>query len=236
MMATKPTERSVYIMTDLCRSIYDDPYLHRKLSIHLSKLQDLGLLYTSQQSIVHRDLKPDNILVSTRGKTMLVVLLDRSGSLVVGDKATDPEGYSTSVTKALADLWSGNIAVIPFGRDQANVLGNRVFLHADTNALSTLRGLIDTNSLQADADTPLGWAMNSTQDLFKRQGIAPCSEVVLITDGQPTGPGARVDDICNQFTPWFKSQNIPVSSYKYVDTNDTTQVKIVNKEETYING
>src|SRR5947208_1319063 len=70
---------------------------------------------------------------------LLAILLDRSGSLIASvgkSPPTDPDGYSGSVTKALADLWPGNVAVIPFGNDQANVLGNRVFPHSDANPLS----------------------------------------------------------------------------------------------------
>src|SRR5438105_5507229 len=48
-------------------------------------------------------------------QSLLVVLLDRSGSLVDEPGATDPEGYSTSVVKAIADLWPGAMIVIPFG-------------------------------------------------------------------------------------------------------------------------
>src|SRR5205807_8968186 len=47
-------------------------------------------------------------------KSFLVVLLDRSGSLIEGNPPTDPKRYSTSVTKALSDLWPGDMAVIPF--------------------------------------------------------------------------------------------------------------------------
>ncbi len=43
-------------------------------------------------------------------QSVLVVLLDRSGSL----HSSDPDGYSTSVTKALADLWPGIMIVIPY--------------------------------------------------------------------------------------------------------------------------
>src|SRR5579863_1115953 len=45
--------------------------------------------------------------------SLLVVLLDRSGSLT----STDPDEYSASMTKALADLWPGSMAVIPFTGD-----------------------------------------------------------------------------------------------------------------------
>src|SRR6266571_4486747 len=58
-------------------------------------------------------------------QSLLVVLLDRSGSLTEGASPTDPNGYSTSVTKALADLWPGQMAVIPFTGDttQLPILG-----------------------------------------------------------------------------------------------------------------
>src|SRR5205085_4693902 len=55
--------------------------------------------------------------VAPNSQSLLIVLLDRSGSLTQGSNPTDPNGYSTSVTKALADLWPGNMAVIPFSGD-----------------------------------------------------------------------------------------------------------------------
>src|SRR5260221_1728094 len=63
--------------------------------------------------------------VEPNSQSLLVVLLDRSGSLIQGNVPTDPHGYSTSVTKALADLWPGNMAVIPFSGDttQFAILG-----------------------------------------------------------------------------------------------------------------
>ncbi len=54
-------------------------------------------------------------------QSLLIVLLDRSGSLIQEPNPTDPNGYSTSVTKALADLWVGQMAVIPFSGDTASL-------------------------------------------------------------------------------------------------------------------
>src|SRR5438876_6619868 len=56
-------------------------------------------------------------------QSLLVVLLDRSGSLTYQPGATDPDGYSRSVTKALADLWPGTMAVIPFSNNATPVIG-----------------------------------------------------------------------------------------------------------------
>src|SRR5438105_605882 len=53
------------------------------------------------------------IAAKPTSQSLLIVLLDRSGSLIEGSSPTDPNGYSTSVTKALADLWPGEMAVIP---------------------------------------------------------------------------------------------------------------------------
>src|SRR4051794_30555905 len=39
--------------------------------------------------------------VEPNSQSLLVVLLDRSGSLTQGSPPTDPNGYSTSVTRAL---------------------------------------------------------------------------------------------------------------------------------------
>src|ERR1700687_4930007 len=52
-----------------------------------------------------------SITAQPTSQSVLVVLLDRSGSL----HGSDSDGYSTSVTKALADLWPGIMIVIPFG-------------------------------------------------------------------------------------------------------------------------
>ena len=146
-------------------------------------------------------------------KSLLVVLQDRSGSLITGP-TTDPEGYSGSVTNALADLWPGNIAVIPFGNDRADKLGKGVFAHSNTSDLTTLKNLVNgTFPPPNDANTPLGLAMQSAKMLFEQQGVTPCSQVVIVTDGQPTGPKAMVDEIHSQFNPWFKSQGIPVNAF-----------------------
>ena len=62
--------------------------------------------------------------------------------------------------------------------------------------------------------------MEHAKTLFEQKGATPCSQVVLITDGQPTGPQGRVDDVRNQFVPWFKSQGIPVNAFGLkLDTN-----------------
>jgi hypothetical protein len=70
-------------------------------------------------------------------ESLLVVLLDRSGSLTYQPGATDPDRYSTSVTKALADLWPGTMAVIPFSNDTTPVLGPAAL--SDQNQRNTLK-------------------------------------------------------------------------------------------------
>lgn len=87
--------------------------------------------------------------------SLLIVLLDRSGSLVVEPGATDSGDYSTSAVKALADLWPGKMAVIPFGSDAAPVLGP--YTVSDVHEREVLKRQIPEPD--PNADTPLGLAM-----------------------------------------------------------------------------
>jgi hypothetical protein len=83
---------------------------------------------------------PDPAIPDTN--SLLIVLLDRSGSLVVPPgEATDPDDYSTSAVRALTDLWPGKMAVIPFGNDTANVLGP-VDVFSDIHAREILKNQI----------------------------------------------------------------------------------------------
>ena len=161
--------------------------------------------------------------------SLLVVLLDRSGSLIAGD-TTDPEGYSGSATDALADLWPGNIAVIPFGNNKANILGNSVFAHSNTAGLSTLKNLVNaTFPPSATANTPLSLAMDQAQTLFKNGASIPsCSKIVLITDGQPDGPADSTDHDIKQ-AQWFGEHNIPMNVFALkLDANTNARQLLQN--------
>ena len=66
--------------------------------------------YGSSQGTAHLITSGCSSAVVPTSQSLLVVLLDRSGSLTEGTNPTDPNGYSTSVTNALADLWPGSMA------------------------------------------------------------------------------------------------------------------------------
>lgn len=139
--------------------------------------------------------------------SLLVVLLDRSGSLTT----TDPNDYSTSVTKALADLWPGSMAVIPFNNDRVPVWGP--YTLSDQQQRETLENAIQ--HFPVGGDTPLAPAMQKALDLFKH---APAgSRAVIVTDGSPDPPvfaGVNQNDEIEQtLLPQFCAQNIPVSTF-----------------------
>lgn len=152
------------------------------------------------------------IPASPTGHSQLVVLLDRSGSLIQQPGASDPEGYSTSVTKALADLWPGTMTVIPFGNHATPILGpadlSNPTQHAD------LKSAVEHYPI--GGDTPLGPAMHVA--LKELQGAAPGSRIILITDGNPTGQGNndgahQEQDIRDNLIRQFCEQGIPISAF-----------------------
>lgn len=150
--------------------------------------------------------KPDS-------NSILVVLLDRSGSLVAGNEPTDPNGYSGSATKALADLWPGQIAVIPFGNDQEPIVGP--YAHSDIGGITSLKHYIDNNPPSQNADTPLRPAMDKAKTLFSNS-IPACSKLVLITDGVPDAPSSpqqEVNAIKAQEIGWFHDHGLPISVF-----------------------
>lgn len=140
---------------------------------------------------------------------LLVVLLDRSGSLTYGPGATDPNGYSTSVTKALADLWPGDMAVIPFSGDATPVLGPYPMSQRDQLKQQVQNYPIGGN-------TPLAPALHKALDLLKN---APSgSKVVIVTDGSPEPPVMangvnQSDDIRHNLIHQFALQGIPISAF-----------------------
>src|SRR5947207_4621894 len=73
--------------------------------------------YGSSQGTAHLITSGCSSAVVPTSQSLLVVLLDRSGSLIEGP-TTDPNGYSASVTNVLADLWPGSMAVVPFSGTQ----------------------------------------------------------------------------------------------------------------------
>src|SRR2546428_11569747 len=120
---------------------------------------------------------------SITSQSLLVVLLDRSGSLILQPGATDPDGYSTSVTKALTDLWPGSMAVIPFSGDTiTSVLGPSAL--SDPVQREKLKN--DIQQYPIGGNTPLAPALHQALDLLK--GAPAGSRAVIVTDGSPEPP------------------------------------------------
>ena len=113
--------------------------------------------------------------------SLLAVLLDRSGSLIDGPGATDPNDYSTSVTKVLADQWPGKMVVIPFQGDSIPLQQIGPYVMTDPTQRDNLKNQIP----EADphGDTPLGPALDQALQLL--HVAARGSKVVIITDGEP---------------------------------------------------
>jgi hypothetical protein len=127
--------------------------------------------------------------------SVLLVLLDRSGSLVASDGyATDPSRYSTSITKALADLWPGILIVIPFGDPHLNgaypnvpVLPVYRATLSDSTQRETLKNNVENYPIIGG--TPLAPAMKIALDpvmVPELQNPVPGSRAIIITDGEPT--------------------------------------------------
>jgi hypothetical protein len=136
--------------------------------------------------------------------SLLIVLLDRSGSLIDEPGATDPNHYSTSVTKAIADLWPGKMAVIPFKGDTIPLKQIGPYAMSDPTQRDNLKNQIP--EADPNGNTPLGPAMDQALQLTKE--AAPGSRVVVITDGEPntmSDPDGSLEeahiryDLLNQF-------------------------------------
>ncbi|MGI9060773.1 MAG: vWA domain-containing protein [Ktedonobacteraceae bacterium] len=152
-------------------------------------------------------------------QSLLVVLLDRSGSLTYEPGATDPDGYSTSITKALADLWPGSMAVIPFSKDTTAVIGPYVL--ADQGQRDQLKNAVQNYPI--GGDTPLAPALHKAFDLLK--GAAAGSRAVIVTDGSPDpvvmNGVNQIDDVEQNLIPQFCNAGVSVSAFGL--TLDLTQ-------------
>ncbi len=143
-------------------------------------------------------------------QSLLVVLLDRSGSLVDQPGATDPDGYSTSVTRALADLWPGSMAVIPFSNEHTPVLGPAVL--SDAGQRDALKNEIQNYPI--GGNTPLAPAMQKALDLLKHASAG--SRMVIVTDGSPQpvvlNGVNQANEIRGQLIPQFCAFGVPINT------------------------
>jgi hypothetical protein len=168
--------------------------------------------------------------IAPTNQSLLIVLLDRSGSLTVQPGATDPDGYSTSVTKALADLWPGRMAVIPFSNGQASILGPATL--SDPVQQADLKNKIE--SYPIGGDTPLGSAVHVALNLLLQNRVPAGSRVILITDGNPTGSGNNDGphqelDIRHNLLPQFCQRGVPINVFGLTIASNTPDGQDANK-------
>lgn len=149
-------------------------------------------------------------------QSLLVVLLDRSSSL----QATDQYEYSTSVTRVLADLWPGRMAVIFFsGSSNASPLPMlRPVSLSEASARETLKNQIEAQRYKLGAWTPTQKALEQARLLLEQEGYPSGSRVVLITDGQPALPDdasgtKQIEYIQQQSAPEFSQHTVSISTF-----------------------
>ena len=146
--------------------------------------------------------------------SLLIVLLDRSGSLVDEPGATDPNDYSTSVTRVLADQWPGRMVVIPFKGDGIPLQQIGPYAMSDPTQRDNLKNQIPEPD--PHGDTPLGPALDQALQLL--HVAAPGSKVVIITDGEPDTTGdpdgsLQAAHIRNDLLKQFCRLGIPISTF-----------------------
>ncbi|MEO8972486.1 MAG: vWA domain-containing protein [Ktedonobacteraceae bacterium] len=156
--------------------------------------------------------------------SLLVVLLDRSGSLIAVPGATDPQHYSTSVTKSLAELWPGRMAVVPFQNNVTVVPHYGPATLSDPQQKADLENQIDQTNSTIGGGTPLEAAMRAGLELLN--GAPSGSRVVLITDGAPGNlpPGLsykqQVQDITGGIIQQYCSEGFPISAFGLTITDN----------------
>lgn len=146
--------------------------------------------------------------------SLLVVLLDRSGSLIDEPGATDPNHYSTSVTKVLADQWPGKMVVIPFKGDSIPLKQIGPYVMSDPTQRDNLKNQIP--EADPNGGTPLGPALDQALQLM--HVAAPGSRVVIITDGEPnttSDPSGSLEaaHIRHDLLKQFCHLGIPISPF-----------------------
>ncbi|HEY0755980.1 MAG TPA: vWA domain-containing protein [Ktedonobacteraceae bacterium] len=147
-------------------------------------------------------------------RALLIVLLDRSSSLA----QTDPEEYSTSVTRILADLWPGHMAVIFFSGSSQPLLQSGPVDLTQTGARTSLQRQIEAQKNMLHGNTPTQYAVEQATSLLAQNGYPAGSEVMLITDGQPFLPAdqdgnKQITTIEQKDAPAFCTHGIPINTF-----------------------
>lgn len=153
-------------------------------------------------------------------QSLLIVMLDRSGSLT-GVNGTDPNDLSTSVTRALADLWPGKMAVTtfpavsPYQPDQIGSLGG-IYNLTDSTQRETLKNKIPEPD--PNGNTPLGPAMDQALSLLNKGPVPAGSRAIVITDGLPnmsSDPNGQqqIDHIEKDLLGKFHTLGVPINTF-----------------------
>ena len=147
-------------------------------------------------------------------RSLLVVLLDRSSSLA----QTDPQEYSTSVTRVLTDLWPGRMAVLFFSGTAPRLPQLGPVDLTQPGARAQLQAQIEAQRNALNGDTPTQYAVEQAAQLLAQSGYPAGSRLMLITDGQPFLPtdqdGTRqISAIERQDTPGFCSHGTPINTF-----------------------
>ena len=177
-------------------------------------------------------LGPTSPVPTPTSRSLLVVLLDRAGNLAEGSSPIDPGSYSTSVTQALADLWPGQMAVVPLSGDDTPLPIFGPATLSDPTQLANLKK--DVQDYPIGGDALLGPAMQQAFDLLNRMDNPPGSRVIVITDGYPTGQGTnegalQEQTIRNDLIPRFARQGIPVSVFGLSISPNTSDGQNANR-------
>lgn len=147
-------------------------------------------------------------------RSLLVVLLDRSSSLA----QTDPEEYSTSVTRVLTDLWPGRMAVLFFSGTAPHLPQLGPVDLTQPGARAQLKTQIEARRNALNGDTPTQYAVEQAAQLLAQTAYPAGSRVMLITDGQPFLPadqdGTRqINAVEQQDMPGFCSHGVPINTF-----------------------
>lgn len=147
-------------------------------------------------------------------QSLLVLLLDRSTSL----QATDPDEYSASVAKVFVDLWPGRMAVIFFSGIQAPLPQIGPVDLTQDGSREQLKRMIENQRIQLQGWTPTRAAIEQAGQLLAQDQYPPGSQVVLITDGQPSLPddvqgSQQIQTIEQQDVVTFSEHHIPVNTF-----------------------
>jgi hypothetical protein len=146
--------------------------------------------------------------------SLLLVLLDRSSSLA----QTDPEEYSTSVTRIMANLWPGRMAVLFFSGTSKQVPQLGPVDLTQPGARERLQTQIEAQRNALHGDTPTQYAVEQAAQILAQNGYPRGSQVMLITDGQPFLPAdqqgtKQIATIEQQDAPGFCTHGVPITPF-----------------------